>query len=91
MLRPLEPTHDLRLSGQVIFTGRSSMEVVVRIEALAEDSSKKDETILLGRFSMVCRDAKTNQAHLVNPLVVSTEEEKTLFAIGQGGRKKNAT
>lgn len=49
MLRPLNPTHDLRLSGQVIYTGRSSMEVVVRIETMAKDASEKDETILLGK------------------------------------------
>ena len=106
MLHPLNPTHDLRLSGQVIYTGRSSMEVVVRIETMAKDTSEKDETILLGkwhaarfsyvvlklssmsigRFSMVCRDAKTNQAYPVNPLIISTDEEKTLFSIGQGKR-----
>lgn len=51
MLRPLTPSHDLRLSGQVIYTGRSSMEVVVRIERIAsEEMPEKDETILLGKF-----------------------------------------
>ncbi|KIK64962.1 hypothetical protein GYMLUDRAFT_160038 [Collybiopsis luxurians FD-317 M1] len=91
MLRPLDSTHDLRLSGQVIYTGRSSMEVVVRIETLARNDGEKDETILLGRFSMVCRDAKTNQAHPINPINVSTQEEKTLFAIGQELKRRRAS
>ncbi|KAE9400877.1 Thioesterase/thiol ester dehydrase-isomerase [Gymnopus androsaceus JB14] len=82
MLRPLNPTHDLRLSGQVIYTGRSSMEVVVRIETMAKDAR---------RFSMVCRDAKTNQAYPVNPLIISTDEEKTLFTIGQELKLKRAS
>lgn len=33
---------------------------------------------------MVCRNAKTNQAYPVGPLIISTEEEKTLFSIGHG-------
>ena len=46
MLAPLQPVRDLRLSGQVIHVGRSSMEVVVRMEALNKDA--EDETIMLG-------------------------------------------
>ncbi|KAJ4464742.1 HotDog domain-containing protein [Lentinula edodes] len=91
MLRPLTPSHDLRLSGQVIYTGRSSMEVVVRIERIAsKEMPEKDETILLGRFSMVCRNAKTNQAYPVGPLIISTEEEKTLFSIGHELKRRRA-
>ncbi|KIJ42774.1 hypothetical protein M422DRAFT_170613, partial [Sphaerobolus stellatus SS14] len=49
---------DLHLSGHVIHTGKSSMEVVVKVELLGG----KEETVLLGRFSMVCRDAFTQKA-----------------------------
>ncbi|KAF5391978.1 hypothetical protein D9757_003247 [Collybiopsis confluens] len=91
MLRPLNATHDLRFSGQVIYTGKSSMEVAVRIESLAKDAGEKDETVLLGRFSMVCRDAKTNLAHPINALHVSTPEESTLFAIGQELKRRRAS
>ncbi|KAF5343397.1 hypothetical protein D9757_013817 [Collybiopsis confluens] len=91
MLRPLNATHDLRFSGQVIYTGKSSMEVFVRIESLAKDAGEKDETVLLGRFSMVCRDAKTNLAHPINALHVSTPEESTLFAIGQELKRRRAS
>lgn len=46
MLASLYPVRDMRLSGQVIHTGKSSMEVAVRMEALAQDGS--EQTIMLG-------------------------------------------
>jgi acyl-coenzyme A thioesterase 9 len=46
MLAPLNPVRDLRLSGQVIYTGHSSMEVAVRMEAMGSDGS--EETVMLG-------------------------------------------
>lgn len=46
MLAPLHPVRDLRLSGQVIYTGRSSMEVAVKMEAMESDGT--EETIMLG-------------------------------------------
>ncbi|KAH9948493.1 Thioesterase/thiol ester dehydrase-isomerase [Amylocystis lapponica] len=81
MLAPLYPVRDMRLSGQVIHTGRSSMEIAVRMEALEKDGTEK--TILLGRFCMVCRDARTHKATAVNPLIISTPEDQMLFNIGE--------
>ncbi|KAF9040135.1 HotDog domain-containing protein [Panaeolus papilionaceus] len=81
MLAPLSSTRDLRLSGQVIYTGRSSMEVAVKMEAFGDN--KPEETVLLGRFSMVCRDAHTHCARKVNPLVCTTPEEKALHDLGK--------
>ena len=46
MLASLYPVRDMRLSGQVIHTGNSSMEVAVRMEAIEKDGS--EETIMLG-------------------------------------------
>ena len=46
MLVPLDPKRDLRLSGQVIYTGNSSMEVAVKMEHIGMD--EPDETVLLG-------------------------------------------
>ncbi|KAJ3825325.1 Thioesterase/thiol ester dehydrase-isomerase [Lentinula raphanica] len=92
MLRPLTPDYDLCLSGQVIYTGRSSMEVVVRIERIGSKGIQhKDETILLGRFSMVCRNARTNQAYPINSLNISTDEERALFAIGKELKRRRAS
>ncbi|KAF8622797.1 hypothetical protein AX15_006727 [Amanita polypyramis BW_CC] len=86
MLAPVNPNRDLRLSGQVIYTGNSSLEVAVKMEHI--EMNQPEETVLLGRFSMVCRDAKTNLAHEVNPLVVSTPEEGALYAVGKHTKEK---
>jgi acyl-coenzyme A thioesterase 9 len=99
MLTPLNPARDLRLSGQVIYTGKSSMEVAVKMETIGMD--QPDVTVLLGslfrtqkfipvmlnthagRFSMVCRDANTHRAREVNPLVISSPEERALHSMGE--------
>lgn len=46
MLTQLNPSRDLRISGQVIYTGRSSMEVAVKMEATG--MGQPEETVLLG-------------------------------------------
>jgi len=48
MLAPLTANRDLRLSGQVIYTGRSSMEVAVKMESIG--MGQPDETIMIGMF-----------------------------------------
>lgn len=52
MLIPLtqENVRDLRLCGHVIYTGKSSMEVVVKMELLKEGAT--EETVLLGQYSL---------------------------------------
>jgi acyl-coenzyme A thioesterase 9 len=49
MLAPLDASRDLRLSGQVIYTGKSSMEVAVKMETIG--MGMEEETVLLGRHS----------------------------------------
>ena len=49
MLVPLDPKRDLRLGGQVIYTGNSSMEVAVKMEHIGMD--EPEETVLLGAFT----------------------------------------
>lgn len=73
---------DLRFSGFVTWTGNSSMEVFIKMEGTRPGSSTSD-TLMLGRFSMVCRDVHTHKARKVPPLIVETEEEKVLWQIGQ--------
>ncbi|KAI0748818.1 HotDog domain-containing protein [Irpex lacteus] len=91
MLAPLYPVRDLRLSGQVIHVGRSSMEIVVRMEALEPGHTNEDaqgKTVMLGRFCMVCRDSKTHKARAVNPLVIESEEDRRLNAIGEAHKNR---
>jgi hypothetical protein len=70
------------------------MEVVVRMQGSktspqkAEVSSSREipeqwETLLLGRFAMVCRDSRTSKAKAIPALIVETDEEKALWRIGQ--------
>lgn len=82
---------DLKFSGFVTWTGNSSMEVVVKMQgaragaAPTGSSSEEDwETLMLGRFAMVCRNAKTLKARKVPPLLVESEEEKMLWDLGEG-------
>ncbi|KAI0668880.1 Thioesterase/thiol ester dehydrase-isomerase [Trametes maxima] len=86
MLASLYPVRDMRLSGQVIHTGRSSLEIAVRMEALEKDG--KEETIMLGRFCMVCRDARTHGAAPVNPLSLDLPEDHVLYNIGEVHKNK---
>ena len=54
MLAPLYPVRDLRLSGQVIHVGRSSMEIAVRMEMLPLDGTiKEEQTVMLGALLSV--------------------------------------
>ena len=46
MLSPLNPARDLRISGQVIYTGTSSMEVAVKMESIGNDIP--EETVMIG-------------------------------------------
>lgn len=46
MLASLYPVRDIRLSGQVVYTGTSSMEVAVKMEALGSEG--EEETLMLG-------------------------------------------
>jgi acyl-coenzyme A thioesterase 9 len=64
------------------------MEVVVKMEGYDPNISSgvrsQWQTLMLGRFAMVCRDSKTQKARKVPRLIVETEEEKALWRIGEG-------
>jgi acyl-coenzyme A thioesterase 9 len=80
-----ENVKDLRFSGFVTWTGNSSMEVVVKMEGEGPgEESDGWQTLMLGRFAMVCRDAKTSKARKIPGLVIETEEEKALWTFGEG-------
>lgn len=70
------------------------MEVVVRMQGSKTSPQKVEghppqdhpdqwETLLLGRFAMVCRDSRTSKAKAIPALIVETDEEKALWRIGQ--------
>ncbi|KZO90057.1 Thioesterase/thiol ester dehydrase-isomerase [Calocera viscosa TUFC12733] len=75
--------HDLRLSGNMIYTGKSSMEVMVQMVGSPRTSHEAEMPVMLVRFTMVCRDAITHKAREVNPLILGTPEEEALYALGK--------
>lgn len=70
------------------------MEVFLKMEgSLPQSSSSSEstsETLMLGQFSMVCRDSYTHKAKKVPPLIVETEEEKILWSIGEDHKRRKA-
>lgn len=65
------------------------MEVAVRMEAINSDGT--EETVMLGRFCMVCRDSKTHKAHEVNPLVIETPEDQLLWRMGEAHKNRRTS
>lgn len=70
MLASLYPVRDMRLSGQVIHTGKSSLEVAVRMEALGKDGN--EQTIMLGDLSyflLSCKIVSYTCLTLIRPVL----------------------
>jgi acyl-coenzyme A thioesterase 9 len=79
---------DLRFSGFITWTGNSSMEVIVKMEGTCPREKDADgwETLMLGRFTMVCRDSRSQKARRIPALLVETDEEQALWKFGEGAR-----
>ena len=58
------------------------MEVVIKMEGSHPHQPGHMDTLMLGRFAMVCRDSATQKARKIPPLIVETEDEKLLWQIG---------
>ncbi|KAF1921934.1 HotDog domain-containing protein [Ampelomyces quisqualis] len=83
---PLTEICDLQLSGRVTYaTGRSSLEITMQVaKAPLKGESVKDEEVLINcTFTMVSLDPGTKKPVNVNPLIVKTQEEKRLYALGE--------
>lgn len=87
---PLTEICDLQLSGRVTYaTGRSSLEITMQVaKAPQEGEQVKDEDVLINcTFTMVSLDPGTKKPVNVNPLIVETNEEKRLYALGERNSK----
>ncbi|XP_031555177.1 acyl-coenzyme A thioesterase 9, mitochondrial-like [Actinia tenebrosa] len=80
------PDHDIQISGNVTWVGRSSMKVSMDLKQDRDDGLFH---ILDACFLMVSRDVKNARAALVNPLMLETEEEKRIFKKGEENRNKS--
>ncbi|SPO31810.1 related to acyl-coa thioester hydrolase [Ustilago trichophora] len=90
LLAPLTADANYRLSGHVIYVGSSSMEVFVSIEQLTEPMSP-NKICLTGRFTMAARNAHTLSSQRIAPLILETDAEKALFAMGQSHKNRKRT
>lgn len=87
LLAPLTADANYRLSGHVIYVGSSSMEVFVSIEELTEPP-QPNKICLTGRFTMAARNAHTLGSQRIAPLLLQTDAEKALFAMGESHKKR---
>lgn len=92
MLRPLDATQpeNLRLTGHISYTSRSSMEVLIKLESVsrARGQQTAPEAILVGRFTMACRNAKTGKAHPIPQLVVEGPDEEAIWQLGKEQKER---
>lgn len=84
-LRPAHLNETLVVTGRVIYTGRTSMEVLVTAETEAYDAQRT--LIADARFILVALDEEEHP-RAVAPLILTTEQEKTLFKEAQRRRMK---
>ncbi|CDR98971.1 related to acyl-coa thioester hydrolase [Sporisorium scitamineum] len=90
LLAPLTADANYRLSGHVIYVGSSSMEVFVSIEQLTEPM-RPNKICLTGRFTMAARNVHTLSSQRIAPLLLETDAEKALFAMGQSHKNRKRT
>ncbi len=77
-LAPIRPTDSVTLESFVTWTGRSSMEVFVKV--ITEDLRTSERKIAATSFlTFVALDEQTNKPIPVPDVVPETEEEKKLF------------
>ena len=84
-LRPAHLNETLVVTGRVIFTGRTSMEVLVTAETEAYDATRK--LIADAHFILVALD-ENEHPRAVAPLIPVTNEEKELYAEAKKRREK---
>ncbi|KAL9259599.1 Acyl-coenzyme A thioesterase 2, chloroplastic-like protein [Drosera capensis] len=72
--KPISVDTDLKISGSVIWVGRSSIEIQLDVT-----QSPEDAVALTANFIFVARDSQTRKAAPVNRLSPQTEKEKQLF------------
>ncbi|KAG0696706.1 Acyl-coenzyme A thioesterase 10, mitochondrial [Chionoecetes opilio] len=78
--RSLHPDRDIRISGHVSWTGRSSLETILSVEQREDDAWRQ---VTRAVFVMVARDPLNQGSAFVNPLVCETPEERKIYQAGE--------
>ncbi|KAK9809579.1 hypothetical protein WJX73_004048 [Symbiochloris irregularis] len=68
--------NDLEISGQVVWTGTSSMDIRMELK----QAERGDDPSLVALFTFVARDPVTKKSTRINPLDPRMPREKELFA-----------
>ncbi|XP_045623522.1 acyl-coenzyme A thioesterase 9, mitochondrial isoform X1 [Procambarus clarkii] len=76
----LRPDKDIRLSGHVSWTGRSSMETIITVE---QDIDGIWKQVTRALFVMVARDPLNQGSVVVNKLVCESPEERKIYQAGE--------
>ena len=84
-LRPAHLNETLVVTGRVIYTGRTSMEVLVTAETEAYDAQRT--LIADAHFILVALD-EDEHPRAVIPLIPTTDEEKVLYEEAKKRRQK---
>jgi len=75
---------DMKLSGRVVWTGKSSMDILIEVRQEEGDGSSSLENGVLPNisalFTFVARDPITEKSHQVNPVTPEDATGKALFA-----------
>ncbi|KAH9625133.1 hypothetical protein KSS87_012139 [Heliosperma pusillum] len=77
--KPISVDRDLKISGSVIWVGRSSIEIQLEVKQAGEGHPDSDSVALTANFIFVARDSNTGKAAPVNRLSPETEKESLLF------------
>ncbi|KAA8550509.1 hypothetical protein F0562_002193 [Nyssa sinensis] len=78
--KPISVDVDLKMVGEVIWVGQSSIEIQLEVIQSTNESSDTSKSIALtANFIFVARDSKTRKAAPVNRLLPETEQEKLLY------------
>lgn len=84
-LRPAHLNETLVVTGRVIFTGRTSMEVLVTAETEAYGATR---TLIADAHLILVALDKNEHPRAVAPLIPVTDEEKELYAEAKKRREK---
>ncbi|KAK9832997.1 hypothetical protein WJX74_003894 [Apatococcus lobatus] len=76
LTKRLSLQEDVKLSGQVVWTGRSALDIRMQ---LSQGSEHLEKASLEALFTFVARDPFTLKSMEINPLVPSTDTEQTWF------------
>lgn len=84
--KPISISQDLLLSGQVVWVGRSSLDVLIELHSIPPSSSSdqpivvNDSTrVLSSFFTYVAKNKDSDKPALVNKLTLITPEQTALF------------